>query len=151
MEIERSTTISCPRDTLFEYLREPNNDPAWCPTVHSSELTAGSTGQPGAEYHQVHRPGPFPPSDLEVTLLEVDEPDHIQLRSTDELGSFVVTYRLEDLGDGRTRVTQHDDIRLDGFARLLTPFMMLAVDSGIRRQFTELERMAQRGEIAPAA
>ena len=151
MEIERTTTVDCPREVLFDYLREPNNDPAWCPTVQSSELASGAPGRPGAIYRQMHKPGPFPPSALEVTMLETDEPGHIRLRSTDELGTFVVTYRLEDLGGGRTRVTQHDDIHLDGLARLLAPVMMLAVNSGIRRQFAELERLADRGEIASIA
>lgn len=151
MEITRTTTIPCPRDTLFEYLREPDNDPEWCATVHSSELVGGEAGQAGAVYQQTHKPGPFPPSALQVTLLDIDPPDHIRLRSDDDIGTFVVTYRLEDMGDGTTRVTQHDDIQFRGFGRLLGPFISLAVRSGVKRQFDDLREMAESGVIAPTA
>lgn len=150
MEISRTTTINYPREELFHYLCDPNNDPDWCPTVHSSELTTGQRGEAGAVYDQMHKPGPFPPSALEVTLHEVDHPDRIQLKSVDDVATFVVTYQLEDLGDGRTRVTQHDDIGFRGFGWLLAPFMALAVKAGIKRQFEELESKAMEGSISPA-
>lgn len=151
MEITRTATIPCPRDTLFEYLRDPDNDPKWCSTVHESELDEGVRAEPGAVYQQKHKPGPFPPSALQVTLLDIDPPDHIRLRSDDDIGTFVVTYRLEDMGDGTTQVTQHDDIRFRGFGHLLAPFISLAVKSGVKRQFDDLREMAESGVIAPTA
>lgn len=151
MEVTRTATIPWQSDQLFEYLREPNNDPKWCATVHSSDLVEGQTGQAGAVYHQTHKPGPFPPSALEVTLLEIDPPDHIRLQSVDDVATFVVTYRLEDMGDGSTRVTQHDNIRFKGFGWLLAPFISLAVKSGVKRQFDNLREMAETGAIAPTA
>ncbi len=151
MEITRTATIPCPRDPLFEYLRDPDNDPKWCSTVHGSKLSDGRSGEPGAVYQQTHKPGPFPPSDLQVTLLEIDSPGHIRLQSDDGLGTFVVTYSLEDLGDGRTRVTQHDDMRFKGFGRLLAPFIAMAVRSGIRRQFEDLRERAEADQITVRA
>lgn len=151
MEISRSTTIECSRDRLFQYLREPNNDPDWCPTVRSSELAEGEAGEVGAVYRQMHKPGPFPPSALEVRLLEIGGPEHIKLQSIDEIATFIVTYTLEDLGDGMTRVIQHDDIRFRGFGRLLAPFISIAVKSGIKRQFESLGDMARQGEISLTA
>lgn len=148
MEITRTTIVSCPRDVLFDYLREPNNDPDWCPTVHSSELASGENGRAGAVYEQMHKPGPFPPSTLEVSLLQIDRPDRIELKSVDDIATFFVTYRLEDLGEGRTRVTQHDDIRFRGFGWLIAPFMALAVNRGIKSQFVELEEKARQGAIS---
>lgn len=148
MEITRTATIPCPPDTLFAYLRDPDNDPKWCPTVHESKLVEGSRGEPGAVYQQRHKPGPFPPTALEVTLLEIDAPDHIRLQSDDDLGTFIVTYRLEDLADGNTRVTQHDDIRLKGFGRILAPFIAMAVNSGVQRQFEELRKQADNDAIS---
>lgn len=151
MEITRTATIPCPRDILFEYLREPDNDPKWCSTVHGSDLVEGRSGEPGAVYQQTHKPGPFPPSALQVTLREIDPPDHIRLQSDDDLGTFIVTYSLEDLGDGRTRVTQHDDMRFKGFGRLLAPFIAMAVRSGVERQFEDLRERAKAGEISAGA
>lgn len=147
MEISRTVTINCPRDILFDYLRDPNNDPDWCVTVHSSELLEGEAGNEGAVYDQMHKPGPFPASSLRVRLLEIDPPGQLRLESVDDIATFVVTYTLEDLGNGRTRVTQHDDIRFKGFGHLLAPFISLAVKGGIKRQFDELARKADKGAI----
>lgn len=147
MEISRSVIVPCEQERLFEYLREPDNDPEWCATVRSSELAEGEAGQAGAIYNQMHKPGPFPPSALEVTLLEVYPPDRIRLQSVDDVATFTVTYRVEDLGDGNTRVTQHDDIRFRGFGKLLAPFIAMAVRSGIRRQFNELKDRAATGAL----
>lgn len=147
MEITRSAVIESPRDDLFQYLQEPNNDPDWCDTVHSSEIAEGESGRPGAIYDQMHKPGPFPPSNLRVRLLEVDPPSMIKLESVDEIATFVVTYTLEDLGDGRTKVTQHDDIEFRGLGRLIAPFVALAVKSGIKRQFENLAEKAKREAI----
>jgi len=151
MEIVRDVTVPCAVDQLFEYLRDPDNDPKWCSTVHSSELVKGDAGESGAVYQQKHKPGPFPPSALEVTLLDIDPPDRIRLQSVDDVATFVVTYRLEDMGEGNTRVTQHDDIRFKGFGRLLAPFISLAVKSGVERQFEDLREMAETGAIASTA
>lgn len=151
MEITRTATIPCGADRLFEYLREPNNDPEWCSTVHSSEIVEGEPGQAGAVYHQMHKPGPFPPSALEVTLFEIDPPNRIRLQSVDDVATFVVTYRLEDMGDGTTRVTQHDDIEFKGLGRIIAPFIALGVKSGVKRQFNDLREMAESGAIAPTA
>lgn len=151
MEIAHTATIPCEADSLFEYLRDPNNDLEWCATVHSSDLAEGEAGQAGAVYQQTHKPGPFPPSALEVTLLEIDPPNHIRLQSVDDVATFVVTYRLEDMGDGTTRVTQHDDIQFKGLGRLLAPFISLAVKSGVKRQFDDLREKADSGAIAPTA
>lgn len=151
MEIAQTATIPCRTDSLFEYLREPNNDPEWCTTVHSTELVEGEAGQAGAVYQQTHKPGPFPPSALRVTLLEIDPPENIRLESVDDVATFIVTYRLEDMGDGTTRVTQHDDIQFKGFGRLLAPFISLAVKSGVKRQFNDLREKAESGAIAPTA
>lgn len=147
MEISRTVTIDCPREDLFEYLREPNNDPEWCSTVHSSELVEGEAGAEGAVYQQMHKPGPFPPSALEVRLLEIDRPGRLRLESVDDIATFVVTYTLEDLGSGKTRLTQHDDIRFQGLGHLLAPFVSLAVRSGIKRQFDDLARKAHEDAI----
>lgn len=123
MEISPTVTIPCGRDELFGFLRDPDHDPQWCSTVRSSELPSGSPGDVGAVYRQVHKPGPFPAEDLQLTLTGIEPPEQIGLRSGDSMATFDVTYRLEDLGDGVTRVTQHDVIHLDGIRRLPAPVL----------------------------
>lgn len=82
-------------------------------------------------------------------MLEIDEPDRIQLKSVDDVATFIVTYELTLAADEPG--SQHDDIEFRGFGRLLAPFIALAVRSGIERQFEELESKAQKGDMAQAA
>lgn len=143
MIIRKSVEIDRPRAEVFEFIRDPGNDPQWCPTVSESEQVEGEGPVPGAVYHQVHKPGPAKPTQLEVELLEVDAPHHLRLRSTDELGMFDVRYELEELPGNRTRLTQVDDTDFQGFAKLLQPVMFFAINSGIKKQFGQLKQLLE--------
>lgn len=153
MHLERSVTIARAPAEVFTYIRDPNNDPTWCPTVLESRQVVGAGPDVGAEYQQRHKPGPGPASDLHVRIVEVDAPRLQTVRSTDDLGYFDVTYRLEELPDGSTRLTQSDDIHFAGVKRLLLPIIWLAVNTGVKRQFAELRRRltAERSPTTPPA
>ena len=143
MIIRRSVEIDRPPTEVFAFIRDPDNDPVWCPTVLQSEQVEGDGPEPGAAYRQVHKPGPARPTALTVELLEVDAPHHLRLRSIDELGEFDVRYELEELPGGRTRLTQVDDTDFQGVAKLLQPIMWFAINSGIKRQFGELKQLLE--------
>ena len=145
MRIERSVEIDASIDEVFAYIRDPNNDPEWCPTVQRSKQVKGDGPTVGAVYEQVHKPGPAPPTELQVELLEIDAPHRLRLRSTDDLGYFDVQYRLEQLPDGSMRLTQVDDTHFQGFAKLLQPVMWFAIHNGIKRQFAELKEILEVG------
>lgn len=143
MIIRRSIEIDRPPADVFAFIRDPDNDPQWCSTVSESEQVEGEGPSPGAVYHQVHKPGPAAPTQLVVELLEVDEPHHIRMRTTDELAEFDVRYELEELPGGRTQLTQVDDTHFRGAAKLLQPVMWFAINSGMRRQFRELKQLLE--------
>ncbi len=150
MHIERSVTIPRPREAVFEHIRDPNDDPGWCPDVLSSRQVVGDGPEVGAEYEQRHDPGPGSPSDLHVEILSLDPPRSMTVRSSDDLAVFEVTYTLEELPDGATRLTQSDDIHVEGLRRLLLPVLWIAVNAGIRKQFGELRRQLARTTGHPA-
>lgn len=143
MRIERSIEIDRPTTDVFAFISDPGNDPRWCTTVSESHQVEGDGPAQGAVYHQVHKPGPAKPTQLVVELLEVDEPHHMRMRTTDELAEFEVRYELEELDGGRTRLTQVDDTRFRGAARLLQPVMWFAINSGIKRQFRTLKQLLE--------
>lgn len=143
MIIRRSIEIDRPPAEVFEFIRDPQNDPQWCPTVSEPEQVEGQGPVPGAVYHQVHKPGPAKPTQLVVEILEVDAPHHVRMRTTDELGEFDVRYELEELPGDRTRLTQVDDTGFTGFGRLLQPILFLAIHRGIKRQFRELKQLLE--------
>lgn len=145
MHLERSVTIPRPREEVFAHVRDPDNDPGWCPSVLESRQVIGDGPHVGAEYQQRHSPGPGSPSDLHVQVLAVDEPRSQTVRATDDLGYFDVTYHLEELPDGSTRLTQVDEIHFAGVKKLLLPVIWLAVNAGVKKQFAELRDQLSRG------
>ncbi len=147
MRIERNVEIDRPPTAVFGFISDPDNDPQWCATVSESRQVEGDGPTPGAVYHQVHKPGPAAPTELVVELLEVDEPHHLRMRTTDDLAEFDVRYELEELPDGRTRLTQVDDTNFRGFAKLLQPVMWFAINSGIKRQFRELKKLLEDASV----
>lgn len=146
MRIERSVEIDRPIQDVFAFIRDPNNDPGWCPTVQRSVQVTGDGPAVGAVYEQVHKPGPAAPTELTVELLEIDAPNHLRLRSTDDLATFDVHYHLDPLPDGGTRLTQIDDAHFHGFAKLLQPFMWFAIHRGIEKQFAKLKELLEGEE-----
>lgn len=151
MRIEKHVEIDRPPTDVFGFIRDPNNDPTWCSTVSESTQVEGDAPEPGAIYEQVHEPGPAKPTELTVELLEIDAPHHVRLRSTDELGWFDVRYQLEELPDGRTRLTQIDETHFRGIGKLLQPILYFAIRAGIDRQFSTLKRILESGDPATAA
>lgn len=148
MRIEKSVEIDRPAEEVFDFIRDPENDPVWCPTVHESTQVDGHGPTIGAVYEQVHKPGPAEPTELTVELLEIDAPHHLHLRSTDDLGWFDVHYHLAELPDGGTRLTQIDQTHFQGFAKLLQPIMWFAISAGITKQFRRLQRLLETGDVS---
>ncbi|MDX1619971.1 MAG: SRPBCC family protein [Nitriliruptorales bacterium] len=151
MRIEQHIDIDRPAPEVFEVIRNPNNDPRWCPTVHHSTQVKGDGPTVGAVYEQVHKPGPAKPTELTVELLEIEAPHHLRLRSVDDLAWFDVHYHLEELPGERTRLTQVDETHFQGFAKLLQPIMWLAINSGIKKQFRELKQLLETGDVPKPA
>lgn len=147
MRIAKTVEIDRPIGEVFEFIRDPDNDPVWCPTVHESNQVNGNGPTVGAVYEQVHKPGPAKPTGLTVELVEIDAPHHVHLKSVDELGWFNVHYHLEELPDGGTRLTQTDHTHFQGFARLLQPIMWIAINAGITKQFRRLKRLLETGDV----
>lgn len=139
MRIERSVTIPRAPAEVFDYIRDPNNDPVWCSSVLSSRQVAGNGPDVGARYEQQHNPGPGKPTDLHIEILALDPPRSMTVRSVDDLAEFHVTYRLEAV-DGGTHLTQIDEIHVEGIKKLVLPVLRLAVGAGIKKQFAELRR-----------
>lgn len=148
MRIAKSVEIDRPVEEVFAFIRDPDNDPIWCPTVHESTQVEGDGPTVGAVYEQVHKPGPAKPTELTVELLEVDAPHHLHLRSIDELAWFDVHYHLEARPPGGTRLTQIDEAHFQGFAKLLQPIMWFAINAGMKEQFRQLKRLLETGDVS---
>lgn len=143
--ITATAKLDHPIGEVFAYASDSRNDPEWCESVRSCEQTEGDGPSVGARYLAVHKPGPKA-SELAIETLEMDPPRWILWRQVDDAGTFLVSYDLEDLGDGRTRLTQTDEITWHGVFKVLGPLVVnRVVRRNLPRQLDDLaEVLAER-------
>ncbi len=142
--ITATTEVDRPVEDVFAFVADSRNDPLWCRTVLECEQTHGDGPGPGARYRAVHKPGPKA-SELRIEALEYDAPRRIKWRQVDDAGTFVVTFDLEPIGPGSTRLTQTDETSWNGVFRVLSPLLHRVVRKTLPKQFEAL-----RAHLEPA-
>ena len=141
MNIVRQVEIERPIDAVFEFVADARNDPRWCPKVRSVELVSGERG--GALYAVVHKPVPGKPErQMKMSCVASVPPRRVEWREDDGTHVFDVTYSLEDLGGGRTRLTQESEARL-GAAWLMRPIYRIGIGRDVARQLKELKKLLE--------
>jgi hypothetical protein len=142
VRIEREIEIRRPIEQVFDFVAEPRNDPRWCRKVMSVDQVEGSGPGPGSRYAVVHRPVPGrPPRDLDLTLLDWEQPSRIEWREDDGTDVFLVEYSLEAIANG-TRLRQRSDAEL-GAGRLLRPIFRIGIGRDIAGQLRALKRILE--------
>jgi uncharacterized protein YndB with AHSA1/START domain len=134
--------IEVPIEDLFAYVADARNDPAWCASVLECRQVRGDGPELGSRYEAVHKPGPKA-STLAIEVVEYEPPRRIAWTQEDDAGTFEVAYDLEDLGPGRTRITQTDVTAFRGPFRLLSPVLHALVRRTLPRQFASLREVLE--------
>lgn len=133
---QHTVTINRPREKVFAFVADKNNDPRWRPGV--AEIGRVSGDGAGAKYRQVMK-GPMGrkiPADIEVTRYELGR--RIDFRTTAGPVRPNGSFEFSDT-DGATRVTFTLDAQLDGAKKLMAPM----VASSMRSEVQNLERLKQ--------
>jgi uncharacterized protein YndB with AHSA1/START domain len=139
MHIAKTAVIARSPEAVWAFVADATNDPLWCHKVDSVEQVAGEGPGPGAKYRVLHRPRPGKPaSELNMEVVEYDEPRRLRWREEDADGVFDVTYELEPTGSG-TRLSQIDDIDWK-ISKLAFPIARIMVSRDIARQLAALKR-----------
>lgn len=147
--IRARTEIDRPIDEVFAYVADSTNDPAWCDSVLECEQVAGDGPGLGARYRAVHQPGPKA-SRLDLEVIEYDPPRRIAWRQEDDAGTFHVSYDLESVPGGGTRLVQTDETSWHGVFRLLAPLLHWAIRRTLPKQFAALREVLE-GDTAVAS
>ena len=143
MEIVREVVIERPVEEVFAFVADARNDPRWCPKVRSVEQVDGDGPGPGARYAVVHKPVPLKPARrLDHTCVAADAPNRIEWREDDGTDLFLVTYELEGLDGGRTRLRQRSNARL-GAAKLMHPLYKAGIGRDLDTQLRALKRLLE--------
>ena len=133
---QHRVTINRPREKVFAFVADKNNDPRWRPGVAEIERVSGDGA--GAKYRQVMK-GPMGrkiPADIEVTRYELGR--RIDFRTTAGPVRPNGSFEFSDAG-GATGVTFTLDAQLDGAKKLMAPM----VASSMRSEVQNLERLKQ--------
>jgi uncharacterized protein YndB with AHSA1/START domain len=142
--IVRAVEIARPPAEVFAFVCDARNDPLWCRKVRSVEQVAGDGPGAGARYAVVHKPVPGRAARrMEMTCVAAVAPRRVELRQDDGTDVFTVTYELEELGDGRTRLTQRSDAQI-GAPRLLHGLFRWGIGRDIEGQLRGLKRLLER-------
>jgi uncharacterized protein YndB with AHSA1/START domain len=139
MKIRSSTTIDRPVDEVFALVSDPFNDPIWCSYVKSVEQTSGDGPAVGARYRVMHDPRPGKAVPMEVEIRQIDAPRRMVIREEDLAAMLDVTYELEPLDGGRTRMTQTTDFSLRGAWKLMFPASYIGISTTLPKQFKALK------------
>ncbi|HET9259170.1 MAG TPA: SRPBCC family protein [Acidimicrobiia bacterium] len=140
--VKVSQFVAAPSETVFAFVADTRNDPAWCPNVTEVVQISGDGVAPGSRFgfHQtVATGGRTFESDVEVEVVEMTR-DSITWRIEDKFQERTVSLIVEPSGQG-SMVTQ---ITEAGFKRkpdLLTKTMYPIL---ARRTFRDqFERLAE--------
>jgi uncharacterized protein YndB with AHSA1/START domain len=145
VDITREIVIERSVADVYAFIADARNDPRWCPKVKSVEQVEGEGPGPGARYVVVHKPVPLKPARrMDHTCVASEPPRRIQWREDDGTDLFQVTYELEDLEGGRTRLRQHSNARL-GAARIMHPLYRAGVGRDLDVQLRALKKLLEAG------
>jgi uncharacterized membrane protein len=135
-EAKREITINRPREEVFSFLANVENDMAWRPGILDIAHSSGS-GE-GARYHQGVK-GPFGrrvSADIEIT--EYRPPELIAFRTLSGPVRPTGRYELADT-DGGTRVRFVLEAELKGLQKLMAPM----VKKSMGNQVSALQKLKQ--------
>lgn len=139
MQTEASIEIARPINEVFEFTTEHVAE--WSLTVVSDELIEEKPGKVGSRFRTVtEERGRRMEFTGEVTRHEPPRLHEVHLRGRSF--DILATYRFEEAGEGRTRLTQRAEIRAKGWFRpVMLALGWLMRRSGCEAQQRELENL----------
>ena len=137
MRVEESIAIARPREDVWAFISDPQNDTKWCAKVQSVEALGEG------RWRVVHKPIPLRPAlELVVEHRELEPPARLTMREEDDGSVFDVEYRLEPADQG-TRVTQTSDFEWKRMPRPLQLFLKGGVRRDVRNQLKALKHVLE--------
>lgn len=95
-------------ETVFDFVSDPLNDPAWCPLVKTCELVSGDGPAAGSVYRWDQVVGEDQSAPMEFTIDVFERPSRLEWSLDNDMMGYRSTMTFEPVADGGTRVTQHN-------------------------------------------
>lgn len=146
MELKQEVVVDVPIDEVARLLADPATSRAWHRDLLSATVKRGTDGKPGAVTELVY-------SDkgrkfkVEEELVSLDLPKGAVTVYKGPGMKHRLTTSLQDLGDGRTKVTVENDIKLSGVAKLAGPVIGMGTRGQMETRARDLKRYLETGSI----
>ncbi len=108
LDFQGSHELPVDRETVFDYVSNPLNDPEWCPLVASCEQIKGNGPAPGAVYRWDQILGEDRSAPMDVTLVAFEPPGWLEWELDNEMMGYRSTMSFEPIDAGATRIIQHN-------------------------------------------
>jgi Polyketide cyclase / dehydrase and lipid transport len=144
MRIEARTVIEAPLADVFKVVADLEHWPDWEKSFVRVALASGSPGVPGAKYTCTRKIPQEVESAFELTVFDPGKQVAIE---GDWIGSFRPAggYALTANGPGSTEVTSFGTPQLRGFAKLMTPMLLIMGQRLSRQYLGNLAEVVRRG------
>ncbi len=149
MRCTSSIEIQAPPDRVFFWINDPEQVMKWVPNIVENEIVEEKPGHVGTSVRQVYEEHGRR-MEFHGTVTRHEENRSLGMNLQGDMFDLEVNYELEDLG-GRTRVTQHAEVRFKGFMmRILGPIMSFFTKKSSNRTLQEsFERLRDHCESGP--
>lgn len=142
MQTEASVVVNRPIEVVFDYTNDHVTE--WSKTAVEQEVLEKTPQGVGTRFRMVTEDRGRR-MEFEGVVTRYDRPRASAVRLEGKAFDIVAEYSFEDLGDGRTRVTQRATIHGKGLTRMvLALFGWLMKRSGCKAQREELESLAAK-------
>ncbi len=148
MEFSKQIIVAKPLEQVAALLEDPHHPLHWQPALVAIEPGAGERGTPGAtaRFSYDYKGTKF---DLEETVLARVLPEHVVSSYATKGIEHKLTIRLEDAGDGTTRIDFDNELKFSGTMKLMGSMLGGKLREQAEKNVDYFKTWAETGEPAP--